>query len=102
MPYFALKVDNADILEKKEENDEPKILDYTEIDPEKYFVENGEYKFFEDEKYEYYYQTKKTELVQVFFKEDGKIMTVEEALKNGKISMDLLDKYGVEYIKKEK
>ena len=29
-------------------------------------------------------------------------MTVEEALKNGKISMDLLDKYGVEYIKKEK
>ena len=102
MPYFALKVDNADILEKKEENDEPKILDYTEIDPEKYFVENGEYKFFEDEKYEYYYQTKKTELVQVFFKEDGKIMTAEEALKSGKISIELLDKYGVEYIKKEK
>ena len=102
MPYFALKVDNADILEKKEENDEPKILDYTEINPEKYFVENGEYKFFEDEKYEYYYQTKKTELVQVFFKEDGKIMTAEEALKSGKISIELLDKYGVEYIKKEK
>ncbi len=29
-------------------------------------------------------------------------MTVEEALKEGKITMDLLDKYEVEYIKKEK
>ncbi len=29
-------------------------------------------------------------------------MTVEEALKQGKITMDLLDKYEVEYIKKEK
>ena len=29
-------------------------------------------------------------------------MTVEQALKEGKITMDLLDKYGIEYIKKEK
>lgn len=28
-PYFALKVDNSDILEKVEETDEPKILDQT-------------------------------------------------------------------------
>ena len=28
-PYFALKVDNSDILEKIEETDEPKITDYT-------------------------------------------------------------------------
>ncbi len=29
-------------------------------------------------------------------------MTVEEALNQEKITIDLLDKYGVEYIKKEK
>ena len=29
-------------------------------------------------------------------------MTVEQALKDGKITIDLVDKYGVEYIKKEK
>lgn len=29
-------------------------------------------------------------------------MTVEEALKEGKITIELLEKYGVEYIKKEK
>ena len=29
-------------------------------------------------------------------------MTAEEALKEGKITLDLLDKYEVEYIKKEK
>ena len=29
-------------------------------------------------------------------------MTAEEALKQGKITMELLDKYGVEYIKREK
>lgn len=29
-------------------------------------------------------------------------MTVEEALKQGKITIDLLDKYEVEYIKKNK
>ena len=28
-PYFALKVDNSDILEKIEETDEPKLIDYT-------------------------------------------------------------------------
>ncbi len=29
-------------------------------------------------------------------------MTVEEALKEGKITMELLDKYEIEYIKKKK
>ena len=51
--------------------------------------------------YEYYYSSHKTEIVQVYFK-SGDILTVEEALKQGKITMDLLDKYGVEYSKKEK
>ena len=55
-------------------------------------------KFFEDENYEYYYPSHKTEVVQVFFK-NGDIMTVEDALKDGKITIDLLDKYGVEYKK---
>ena len=101
-PYFALKVDNTDILEKKEETDEPKLTDYTMmVDSERYKVAEGEYKFFEDENYEYYYPTQKTKLVQVWFK-NGDIMTAEEALKQGKITMELLNKYGVEYIKREK
>ena len=104
-PYFALKVDNNDILEKIEETDEPKIFDSTTLaDREKYYskyLQGGEYKFFEDEKYEYYYPTQKTQVVQVYFK-NGDIMTAEEALKQEKISMDLLDKYEIEYFKKEK
>ena len=101
-PYFALKVDNSDILEKVEETDEPKILDYTMMaDSDRYKVIDGEYKFFEDEKYEYYYPTQKTKLVNVWFK-NGDWMTVEDALKEGKITMDLLDKYEVEYFKREK
>ena len=104
-PYFALKVDNNDILEKIEETDGPKIFDGTTLaDREKYYskyLQGGEYKFFEDEKYEYYYPTQKTQVVQVYFK-NGDIMTAEEALKQGKISMDLLDKYEIEYFKKEK
>lgn len=101
-PYFALKVDNTDILEKKEETDEPKVTDHTMmVDSERYKVEEGEYKFFDDENYEYYYPTQKSKLVQVWFK-NGDIMTAEEALKQGKITMELLDKYGVEHIKREK
>lgn len=100
MPYFALKVDNQDILEKKDESDEPKIVDSTVIAPENYkkYLHGGEYKFFEDENYEYYYPSHKTEVVEVFFK-NGDIMTVEDALKEGKITIELLDKYGVEYKK---
>ena len=104
-PYFALKVDNNDILEKIEETDEPKIFDSTTLaDREKYYIkylQGGEYKFFEDEKYEYYYPSQKTKVVMVYFP-NGVAMTVEEALKQGKISMDLLDKYEIEYFKKEK
>ncbi len=101
-PYFALKVDNTDILEKKEETDEPKLTDHTMmVDSERYQVAEGEYKFFEDENYEYYYPKQKTKIVQVWFK-NGDIMTAEDALKQGKITMELLDKYGVEYIKREK
>ena len=101
-PYFALKVDNSDILEKIEETDEPKITDWTMMrDKDKMEVEEGEYKFFEDEQYEYYYPTQKTKYVKVWFK-DGDSMNVEDALKQGKIGIDLLDKYEVEYYKKEK
>lgn len=104
-PYFALKVDNNDILEKIEETDEPKIFDSTTLaDREKYYskyLQGGEYKFFEDEKYEYYYPSQKTKVVMVYFP-NGVTMTVEEALKQGKISIDLLDKYEIEYFKKEK
>lgn len=104
-PYFALKVDNNDILEKIEETDEPKIFDSTTlVDREKYYskyLQGGEYKFFEDEKYEYYYPSQKTKVVMAYFP-NGVAMTAEEALKQGKISMDLLDKYEIEYFKKEK
>ena len=104
-PYFALKVDNNDILEKIEETDEPKIFDSTTLaDRDKYYskyLQGGEYKFFEDEKYEYYYPSQKTKVVMAYFP-NGVAMTAEEALKQGKISMDLLDKYEIEYFKKEK
>lgn len=69
-------------------------------DSDRYKVLDGEYKFYEDENYEYYYPTQKTKVVQVYFK-NGDIMTAEEALKQGKITMELLDKYEIEYIKKE-
>lgn len=103
-PYFALKVDNDDILEKYEETDEPKLYDFTIMTDEAYYndkVDPGEYKFYEDENYEYYYPTQKTKYVVVYFK-DGDRMTVEEALAQGKITIDLLDKYEYEYIKKKK
>ena len=104
-PYFALKVDNDDILEKVEETDEPKLIDYTILaESDKYYkkyLDGIEYKFYEDEKYEYYYPSQKTKVVKVYFK-NGEIMTVEDALKQGKITMDLLDEYEVKYIRKEK
>ena len=102
-PYFALKVDNIDILEKKEETDEPKLIDYTMIEDDYYekYLDGIEYKFYEDENYEYYYPHQKTEVVKVYFK-GGTWMTVEQALKENKITLDLLDKYEVEYIKKNK
>ena len=104
-PYFALKVDNNDILEKIEETDEPKIFDSTTLaDGEKYYskyLQGGEYKFFEDEQYEYYYPSQKTKVVRVYFP-NGVTMTAEDALKQGKITMDLLDKYEIEYSKREK
>ena len=102
-PYFALKVDNSDVLEKKDDDGEPKLLDYTMMgDADLSKIGIGEYKFFEDDKYEYYYPIQKTKYVKVFFKNGESIMTAEEALKEGKITLDLLDKYEVEYIKKEK
>ena len=100
-PYFALKVDNTDILEKKEELDDPKIIDYTAIDSSKYVATEGEYKFYEDENYEYYFPTRKVAYVIVYFK-DGDYFDVENALKDGKITIDLLDKYEIEYIRREK
>lgn len=104
IPYFALKIDNSDILEKKEENSEPKLIDHTvtgKTEHYKKYLDGIEYKFYEDENYEYYYPSQKTEVVTVYF-ENGTFMTAEEALKQGKITIDLLDKYEVEYIKKNK
>ncbi len=104
IPYFALKIDNSDILEKKEENSDPKLIDHTatgKTEHYKKYLDGMEYKFYEDENYEYYYPSQKTEVVTVYF-ENGTFMTAEEALKQGKITIDLLDKYEVEYIKKNK
>lgn len=104
-PYFALKVDNDDILEKIKETDEPIIIDLTQTaDSDQYYqkyLDGEEYKFYEDEEYEYYYTSQKTKVVQVYFK-NGEYMTVEDALKQGKITMELLDEYDVEYIKYKK
>lgn len=107
-PYFALKVDNDNILERinKTEYTGPAIFDYTkrehgEFDTSK--IQPGEYKFYEDDEYEYYYPTHKTEYVMVSMYPYGILdMTAEEALKEGAITMDVLDRFGIEYIKKEK
>lgn len=96
MPYFALKVDNSNILEKKEESENIQILDRTTR--EQLNVQDGKYKFYEDENYEYYYSDQRTKYVQVYYS-NGEMETVEEALKNERISIDLLDKYGIEYLK---
>ena len=104
VPYFALKVDNTNILEKEEEQNEIQIEDVTARNPERFAVEETAYKFYEDESHEYYYPTQKTKYVKVYFLNEKPIgiSTVEEALKNGKITIELLDKYGIEYIKKKK
>ncbi|MFG6319944.1 MAG: hypothetical protein K1W33_08890 [Clostridia bacterium] len=108
-PYFALKVDNDDILEPLEEEYKgPAILDYSKLKTEysefdTSTIQPGEYKFYEDEKYEYYYPTQKTEFVFVSKYPYGMLdMTAEEALKEGIVTIDIFDKYGIEYIKKEK
>lgn len=113
-PYFALKVDNDDILEKVDEEIYlgPAIQDIvyesrvreekdSQFDISK--IQAGEYKFYEDEEYEYYYPDHRTDYVMVsFFPYGGLDMTAEKALKEGKITIDTFDKYGIEYIKKKK
>lgn len=99
LPYFALKVDNSDILDKKVEEDGAQILDRT-IEEQLNVIE-GEYKFYEDEYYEYFYPNQKNQYVKVYYSY-GSVETVEEALKNRRISIDLLDKYEIEYLKKKK
>lgn len=105
-PYFALKVDNSDILEKREETDGPRLIDYTMLEEfDKSRIADGEYKFYEDENYEYYYPNQKTKYVQLYFK-NGDMITAEEALKQGEITIELfeelLNKYEIEYTKKNK
>ena len=105
-PYFSLKVDNSDILEKREETDGPRLIDYTMLEEfDKSSIADGEYKFYEDENNEYYYPNQKTKYVQLYLK-NGDMITAEEALKQGKITIELfeelLNKYEIEYTKKNK
>ena len=57
--------------------------------------------FYEDDKYIYYYNCIKSSYVLVKFK-DGSQITVEEALKNNKITIKDLDEYKIDYIKENK
>lgn len=113
-PYFALKVDNDDILEKIDEEVylgpaiydyvyENKIREHEHSDFDTSKIQAGEYKFYEDEEYEYYYPDQRTDYVMVSLPPYGGLdMTAEKALKEGKITMDTFDRYGIEYIKKKK
>ena len=102
MPYFSLKVDSDDILEKIEVNTELKIIDFTEVEKERFnYVEQVETKFFEDDQYEYYFESKKLPYVYVQY-ENGYMQQVNLALKEGKINIELLDKFNIKYIKKSK
>lgn len=58
-------------------------------------------KFYEDDKNEYFYGSIKSEYVIVKYT-DGTQETVVSALKNGKITLADLDKYGISYIKQPK
>lgn len=71
-PYFVLKIDNDDILERIDEElyTGPTILDYSkylyEISNSEKVIKPGEYKFYVDEEYEYYYSAHKTDYVLFF------------------------------------
>lgn len=107
-PYFALKVDNDNILERIDEEmyKGPVIYDFTVSYDSRYDkskIQPGEYKFYEDDEYEYYYKTQKTDYVLVSEYPYGMLdMTAEEALKEGKATIENLDRFGIEYIKKKK
>lgn len=58
-------------------------------------------KFYEDDNYEYYYSSSKKDLVVVEYS-NGTVITVSEALKMGKITIDELDDYGILYYSEEK
>lgn len=55
--------------------------------------------FFTDDKFKYFYPTIQSEYVVVVF-EDGSEITVEEALKKGIITIDDLDYWKINYIKR--
>ena len=57
--------------------------------------------FYEDEQYEYFYNCIKGKYIIVKYK-NGFEETVEDALKNGTITISDLDKYNIEYIKYKK
>ncbi len=57
--------------------------------------------FYSDEEYDYYYSCIKSEYVIVKYS-DNTEKTVEAALKAGDITIEDLDKYGIEYYKEAK
>ncbi len=57
--------------------------------------------FYSDEEYNYFYPSIKSEYVVVKYS-DGTEETVENALKNGKISISDLDRFEINYIKEKK
>ena len=102
MPYFALKVDNTDILEKIGEEKASYMLYYSPIqkDSDLSRIDDNKYKFYEDENYEYYYKISDNSLLH-FISLKGDIL-LEEALEKGYTTLDILDEYEIEYIKKLK
>ncbi len=57
--------------------------------------------FYSDAEYNYYYSCIKSEYVIVKYS-DGTEKPVEDALKAGEITIEDLDKHGIEYYKEEK
>ncbi len=57
--------------------------------------------FYEDDDYLYYYSCIKSDYIVVRYK-DGHEEPVKDALKNGKITIKDLDKYGISYYKELK
>ena len=90
----------SEISEISEETKEvSEIIDRTVTEP--ISTDTALEKFYEDDGNEYFYGSIKSEYVIVKYT-DGTQETVVSALKNGKITLSDLDKYGISYIKQPK
>jgi len=84
----------------KNTNNDYKIVDKT-LEMNDFSCASVLERFYEDDKYAYSYSCMKSEYIVVQYN-DGSEETVSEALKNGKIKIEDLDRFDIKYYKSEK